>query len=264
MDLELDTPLTDSGAGRAVSESSFLSGPDAGARLREGLTRYKFLVLRGIGKAPEDAMRVLRLLGELVQHEKREEGVLNLDGSKDEAEVLRGQEYMPLHKDGLLMGIQVAYVGIFCARFRGVANGRTLLCDAQSAIAQLPDGLLDTLERRGIEARAVDTDYYLEGGASWYPLPAVVRRASGPSLNLGLPYAEGARPSWLVRVAGVDSEVSTRALAALEDVLMSERFLYRHEWAEGDLLLFDNHRMLHGREAYTGDRVLANLQVREE
>jgi alpha-ketoglutarate-dependent taurine dioxygenase len=33
-------------------------------------------------------------------------------------------------------------------------------------------------------------------------------------------------------------------------------------WNEGDLILLDNRRLLHGREAFRGERALANLQVR--
>ena len=48
----------------------------------------------------------------------------------------------------------------------------------------------------------------------------------------------------------------------MRSVLMSEKYCYYHEWEEGDLLLLDNQRTLHGREAFRGERALANLQVR--
>jgi alpha-ketoglutarate-dependent taurine dioxygenase len=42
---------------------------------------------------------------------------------------------------------------------------------------------------------------------------------------------------------------------------MDERYCYYHSWSEGDLLLLDNKRTLHGREAFKGQRSLANIQV---
>ena len=94
-----------------------------------------------------------------------EEGVRELDGSKDAEEVLRGQEYMPLHKDGLLMGLEVSWVGIWCERFRGVTDGRTHVCDSAGALDALSPALVQTLEQRGIEGVGVVAGY-LESAAN--------------------------------------------------------------------------------------------------
>lgn len=254
-------PLTASGAGRRLPANPDSPLP-ASARLRAWLDEHRFLVVSGAARDVDGARRWLARLGPPIEHERRADGVLELDGSKDDSEVLRGCAGMPLHKDGLLMGIDVPYVGIFCERFRDVEYGRTRICDAQSALEALPDELLTLLRTRGIEAQAVDTDYYLKEGGTWHPLPALIETPEGQSLNLGLPYDEGDRPSWRVRVAGVDPATSDAALAELRRVLHGPRFTYQHAWREGDLLLLANHRVLHGREPYRGDRVLANLQAR--
>jgi hypothetical protein len=246
-------PLTASGAGRRVAPRADSIPPD-GATLRAWLDEHRFLVVRDAARDVEGARAWLAQLGPLIEHERRKAGVLQLDGSKDASEVLRGCAGMPLHKDGLLMGLDVPFVGIFCERFRQVQDGRTRICDAQAALA--------LLRENGIEAQAVDTDYYLKEGGTWHPLPAVIDTPEGPSLNLGLPYDADDRPSWRVRIAGVDEPTSDEALGRLRAVLHDPRFTYRHAWSEGDLLLLANHRVLHGREPYRGDRALANLQAR--
>ena len=261
IDWESLPPLTQSGAGCALDWSVVAGDADSIRELQALLANRRFAVLHGVGSDVESAKAILRNLGPLVEHEKREDGVLSLDGSKDEEEVLRGQEYMPLHKDGLLMGISVQWVGIFCEVFRDVSNGRTFISDASCALDAIPRDVLEALEQYGIEAEAVDSDYYLKEAAKWHPLVAIEKRPAGVSLNLGLPYRAGTRPSWRVRIAKVAQLKSDQLLAELEAVLMASRYLYQHEWREGDLLLFDNQRVLHGRESYTGSRRLANLQV---
>jgi alpha-ketoglutarate-dependent taurine dioxygenase len=43
--------------------------------------------------------------------------------------------------------------------------------------------------------------------------------------------------------------------------LISEKYCYYHQWSEGELLLLDNRRALHGREPFKGQRSLVNIQV---
>lgn len=252
-----DAPLTRSGAGRRVSPDLL----EDSAALGDALAEHGFLVVHHGATNADDVRTILARLGEPVQHASRQEGVLELDGDRDETEVLRGREMMPLHKDGLLMGVDVAVVGIHCQVWRGVENGRTLVSDARSAWDAMDPEVLQLLERQGIEARAADEGYYLEGRGTWHPIEAIQRRPTGVSLAVGLPFPKGARASWHVRVAGVDSAASNAVFEHLEEVLLREEYVYRHEWAEGDLLLLNNHNVLHGREAFRGERALNNLQA---
>jgi len=200
-------------------------------------------------------------LGDLVEHEKRNDGVLELDGSHDEEEVLRGQEHMPLHKDGLLMGLEVNIVGIYCQRHRNVTDGRTFITDMKTAMRDMDSEHLKILETNGIEGQAVDTSYYFAEGGIWHPIPAISHLEDGKSLHMGFPYRDEERASWRVRVAGVSRSISDDILKSVEHILMNEPYIYYHAWKEGDMLLMDNQRVLHGREAYIGDRTLVNMQV---
>lgn len=260
-------PLTASGAGRLLqvtpdSETSRRFAATDGAALLESLLHaHRFLVVRSPGPSVRDARRWLGQLGPPIEHDRRRDGVLELDGGKDDSEVLRGCAGMPLHKDGLLMGIDVPYVGIHCERFRSVRGGRTRVCDAESALTELEPRVIQLLREHGVEGQAVDTDYYLKEGGTWHPLPAILETERGPSLNLGLPFEPDDRPSWRVRIPGLATADSDALLAELRAVLHRPRYTYLHDWREGDLLLLANHRVLHGREPYAGDRRLANLQA---
>jgi len=259
--IHFEGPLTASGKGRIID----LSGVDANELdsmdWQQVLRANGFLVLQNAGSRLEHARVIMSRLGNLVDHEKRNDGILELDGSKDEDEVLRGQEYMPLHKDGLLMGLEVNVVGIFCYRYRNVTDGRTFITDMKAAMKDMDPGHLEILESNGIEGQAVDTSYYIAKAGIWHPIPAISHLDDGWALHMGFPYKRDERASWRVRVAGVSQSTSDAILNSVEHVLMNEPYIYYHAWKEGDMLLMDNQRVLHGRESFTGDRTLVNMQV---
>lgn len=250
-------PLTGSGMGRVLETDE--PDPDGLAAL---IAEAGFVVLRGACRALGDANRVMSGLGPLVKHDKRKDGVLELDGTKDEEEVLRGREFMPLHADGLGMGIDVRIVGIFCQEFRSVRDGRTFVSDTAGALPALPAETRAVLAERGIELQPVDTSYYTIPGDRWHCVPAIVDGPRGPALSMGFPYRPGRRASWRARLPGLPAEESDQRLFELEALLLDPRYAYFHDWVEGDLLLIDNKSCLHGREAYEGQRTLHNLQVR--
>jgi alpha-ketoglutarate-dependent taurine dioxygenase len=49
----------------------------------------------------------------------------------------------------------------------------------------------------------------------------------------------------------------------MEDILEDKKYTYYHNWESGDLILFDNRTVLHGREAFEGERSLIQMQVKE-
>lgn len=48
-------------------------------------------------------------------------------------------------------------------------------------------------------------------------------------------------------------EEAYRALMALQGLLRQSRFALRFTYAPGDLVIFDNRRLLHARDAFEGD-----------
>ena len=64
-------------------------------------------------------------------------------------------------------------------------------------------------------------------------------------------------------IARIGDALSEAYFQTLEQILESPGFTYYHEWSPGDLILFDNRTVLHGREAYEGHRSLVQMQVKE-
>lgn len=250
-------PLVPCGRGARITDRRFCDVPVE--EIRALLERYRWLAFTDNPVTVPEVRGHLGKLGELVENERRDQGVLKIDGAKKD-EVLLGEGFMPLHKDGALMGTSVAMVAICCVRHREVRGGRTFITDIERAIEDVPSEVLDIIRERGIEAKPVDR-YYLKASDQWYPIRGFIEVAGKSYLNTGFPYRPGEKASWLMRVPGVDEEKMQEMFDVMRAAMMDARYCYHHEWTEGDVLLLDNLRTLHGREAFEGDRHLANVQV---
>jgi (5R)-carbapenem-3-carboxylate synthase len=251
-------PLTPSGRGARITDRRFvdLSVDEIHALVE----RYQWLAFVGTKLAEEAVLAHLGKFGRLVENDRRKRGVLKLDGSKRD-EVLLGSGFMPLHRDGALMGTNVALVGIYCVEYRDVTSGgRTFISDIESATKEIPTEWLDLLRERGIEGRPVDA-YYVKPSDTWHPIAGFLDVGGKSYLNVGFPYRPGEQASWLVRIPGVDDARCQAIFESMRKVYMDPKYCYYHSWNEGELLLLDNLRTLHGREAFQGQRSLSNIQV---
>ena len=255
--------LTRSGAGLLI-EPAGIDRPDIVAHIEGLIERHGFLVLKGALRSVSDAVEFMGQFGPINEASTRKDGAVMVE-DQDGAEVFRSRSALPLHKDGVLTGLDVLLVGIYCVSFEQVTGGRTYISDAMRALAGVPAEYVSILRENGLEGMAVDnTGYYRrEYEGAWHPFPAFKGKpGKEKTLNIGLPAAQGEPASWLVRVANVDPPLSDRILASLRSCLLNAEYTYFHDWAEGDILLMDNYQVLHGREAWNGrKRQLANIQV---
>jgi (5R)-carbapenem-3-carboxylate synthase len=251
-------PLTPSGRGAMITDRRVTDF--SVEEIRELIAAYQWLAFKGNPVAEDEVIAYLGRFGGLVQNDRRKGAVLKIDGSQKD-EVLLGEGFMPLHRDGALMGTNVALVGIFCAEYKNVTGGaRTFVSDIDGAMKELPADVLELIREKGIEGRPVDR-YYTKASDKWHWIPGFIDVGGKSFLNVGFPYRPGEKASWLVRIPGVEDERCQAMFEQMRSVLMDERYCYYHSWSEGDLLLLDNKRTLHGREAFKGQRSLANIQV---
>ena len=113
-------PHTPSGRGATIADRSFLDF--SVQELDELIDTYQWLVFKRHPLSVSDVFGHLGKFGRLVQNDRRQNGVLKLDGSKKE-EVLLGEGFMPFHRDGPLMGNDIALVGICCVEYKNVTGG---------------------------------------------------------------------------------------------------------------------------------------------
>ena len=257
-------PLIPSGAGRLLLPDGRATD-ELAAEAAQLVRDHLFVVIPGLTNELDEALSFLRKFGPLNEIEVRDKGVLTLDARDDE--VLRSKDALPLHKDGLLTNVDARLVGIYCVDFQNVEGGRTYISDWTQAISGIPDAYLTILRENGFEGMAVDdTGYYQKESAKWHHFPAFIVNGDGEvCLHIGLPHKDGETEGWRVRIPGVPEELSDKILRTMIDVFEEKDHTYFHAWSEGDMLLFDNYKVLHGREAYRGGpRLLANIQVLSE
>ncbi|MFJ7768054.1 TauD/TfdA family dioxygenase [Streptomyces sp. NPDC097107] len=190
--------------------------------------------------------------------------ILHLDGTREEGKVITGRGGLPLHTDGVLLGTQVDLIVLYAAEARVQQDGATLVCDQITAWRELPDHLREVLDRGHLEYMATERGYFTNVPEGWYRIPTFRDYGRVTSLNLALPFqADEALASWNVRVPDVPAEESEQFFADLRAHLLSDRYLHEHRWSEGDLVVIDNQRTLHGRRglADSASRKLLRGQV---
>src|SRR5687768_14451937 len=98
----------------AVQEYETLTGSGRGARItdrkatdfsvdeiRELIARYQWLAFKGHPVTPDEAIPWLGQFGTLTDNDRRQNNILKIDASKkDQGEVLLGNGFLPLHRDG--------------------------------------------------------------------------------------------------------------------------------------------------------------------
>jgi len=122
----------------------------------ELIDNYQWLVFKRHRLDVSDVVGHLSKFGRLVRNDRRQNGVLKLDGSKKE-EVLLGEGFMPFHRDGPLMGNDIALVGICCVEYKNVTgSARTFVSDIANAIKEVQPAMLNVIREKGIAIKPVD------------------------------------------------------------------------------------------------------------
>lgn len=257
--------LTPSGLGRELSVDGDAAAVRAAA-LHTGL-----VLARRQEFDEESFRRFLEALGDTITYEDEAAAVgygfsdvLHLDGNRDEGKVITGRGGLPLHTDGVLLGTQVDLIVLYAAQVRDLGGaGATMVCDQITAWREMPEHLREVLQRGHLEYTATERGYFTTVPEGRFAIPTFRDYGRIRSLNLALPFDDGADRSWTAHVPEVSEEESQRFFDDLAAFLSQDRYLYRHRWEEGDLVVIDNQRTLHGRRglAPDGARVLLRGQV---
>lgn len=66
-----------------------------------------------------------------------------------------------------------------------------------------------------------------------------------------------------MKVAGISKELEFELINRLQDKIYAKKFCYRHKWQNEDLLIADNHALIHGRTAFkeTTSRHILRVQI---
>lgn len=232
-----------------------LVGGGAADIIRGTLERRGVVFFRGLDISDKQQVAIARTLGTIVANEG-EEGIykISLDTSVNQrAEYLKGSMFW--HFDGslqpspnlatLLRAVTLSQIG-----------GETEFCNTYAAYDDLPQPEKEAIADLRVVHSAERSQYYVtpemshEEIAFWQKSPTkscpiVWTHQSGrKSLLLGATadYVEGLRV-----------EESRALLARLRDWATQPKYVFRHRWQPGDLVIWDNTGTMHRVLPYSAD-----------
>jgi alpha-ketoglutarate-dependent taurine dioxygenase len=143
---------------------------------------------------------------------------------------LPGDGELPFHWDGMYQPVVPELQILHCARADDTGHGaRTLFCHT----TRLLDGLEPPVRQRWQQitvAYPIPTD---EPGTAVSPLVVPHPLTGAPTVRFH-----------------EQADAGRALLDELHTALRDPRYLYAHAWLPGDLLIADNHTLLHGREPF--------------
>ena len=145
-------------------------------------------------------------------------------------------------------------------------GGDTWFCSMRAALAKMPHALVDRVQHLDIKHDGTyDSGGYLRKGLTAVDDP---RRSPGTPHPIVIQHPEsGQQALYLGRrrnayIVGLSLEESERLLDELWSY--AETAVYRHRWALGDLVLWDNRTTMHRRDAFDprSRRVMHRTQIK--
>ena len=225
-----------------------------GSALRRHLLERGVLVFKRIGLSDAQQVRLAGLIGTV-----RDEGVdgiykIALDPTVNKAgEYLKGSFLW--HMDGTHDDIPV-FAALLSARRLSQVGGETEFANAYRAWEELPD----TMKQRLEGLRVVHSVEHSMTQAGIDPTPANLanwRSRGTKTHNLVWTHRSGRRSLVIgchaSHVVGMDPAQGRALIRELIDWTTQPRFVYRHTWDVGDLLIWDNTGVLHRAEPYPLD-----------
>ena len=219
----------------------------APAQVHAWVAEHRVLVVRGIASLPKrDLPAAARSLGPLLAFSF---GAVNeLVPAQDATNYLYTTHEVPLHWDGAFLGDVPRYLFFHCVDAPEVVSGETLFVDTSRVWARAD---VATRDRWRSLRFAYETDAVAHYGGRF--VARVV--AQHPFTNeTVLRFAEPVDDLNPVTVAaeGLDPLASARMITELRAALAADEVVLAHAWRAGDVVVADNHALLHGRRAFRG------------
>lgn len=245
---------------------TLLSGKLSG-EIRALLEQRGVIAFREINLTDAQQVAFTKSLGTIVEEGQGSVTKITMDPTEnDKAGYLRGAFYW--HIDGTMQDVPVL-ASIMSARRLSAIGGETEFCNTYAAYDDLPQQEKLELEHIRVVHSLEATQRYVYPEPSyemlqgWHryadnELPLVWKHRSGrKSLVIG---------STTSHVVGMERRASAALLCHLREWATQPRFVYRHRWTIGDLVIWDNTGTMHRALAYPLDsgRMMHRTKLRGE
>ncbi|AJE86735.1 Taurine catabolism dioxygenase TauD/TfdA [Streptomyces albus] len=220
--------------------------------LRELVRTHRLVLLRGyeVPAEAEELAAWCRQWGEVMSWPFGD--VLELREAQDPTDHIFDCSSVPFHWDGMYKPFVPEFQVFHCLRAPGPEDGgATTFCDTVRLLDETDPELLDRWRQVTVTYRIGQVVHY--GGKAVSPLLVEHPVSGAPTLRFNAPPPEE-EPDFLNRpaheFAGVGAEDVPELLAGLRAALTDPRWSLAHAWQDGDVVLADNHALLHGRERF--------------
>lgn len=173
--------------------------------------------------------------------------VMDLKVEKSPKNYLFSSEDVPFHWDGAFHKVPDALVFNCIEAPAADAGGETLFSHTQQIYAKASEDERALWERLRLTYQTEKLAHY--GGTFTTPLVARHPHDDTPILRIAEPVATDLNPVRM-SVEGLVAEEADSLIGQLIRSLYAPEHCYVHQWEKGDLLLADNHALVHGRRAF--------------
>lgn len=187
--------------------------------------------------------------------------VMELKVEEASPNYLFSRQEVPFHWDGVFFEVPSVLIFQCLEAPSPEAGGETLFSDARRLYSTLSDEQRRSWAKARVTYRTQKLAHY--GGEATFALfgqhpnthSTVVRFAESVSTDKNPVTAE---------ITGVSSQVAQEIVDYFTDALYHQDNCYTHTWQRGDLILADNHSLLHGRRAFlaSSPRHIRRVQLR--
>ncbi|MCO6419533.1 TauD/TfdA family dioxygenase [Siccirubricoccus sp. KC 17139] len=229
------------------------------AAFREALHRYGVVLIRGVANDPAAQVAFSRRLGPLEHHAAAKAVhplhpeifcVGNYRGEGITANFARGVEQW--HADSSYREVP-SLASLFYGAICPPEGGETCFLDAVTAYAELPEALKAELEGKiGVHDLGTLSEWNHRHTPDRLPMTQEARRRWPPVPHplVKTHPVTGKRtlficPAVISHVEGMSAEAGRALIEAVMQHATQERYIYRHQWREGDLVAWDNRATLH-------------------
>jgi len=212
-------------------------------QLKDLVARHRIVVLRGAqNPEQEEMLDYCRQLGEILEWQF---GAVNeLKASSEAKNYLYTPAAVPYHWDGAFVGKIPHYIFFHCQQAPDPeAGGETTFCDTTQVWRDASEVDRQLWSRCSVTYSTAKVVHY--GGSFTSPLVST-HPQSGETV---LRYAEPVRDLNPVTLEFQPPETAVLE-GRLQELLYRPAYMYAHSWRTGDIVIADNHALLHGRNAY--------------
>lgn len=180
--------------------------------------------------------------------------VMELEAAEDPKNYLFSRQAVPLHWDGAFYQVP-SYLVFNCIQAPPRAlGGETFFTDTQAIVKDMKESV-EEAEQKELELWSHTSLFYHTEKKAHYGGSFKTRmiekhpKTGDAILRFAEPVETHLNPVRL-SIEGPAARKSEEFIDRVKSKLYSEKYHYVHHWQEGDLLIADNHSLLHGRNPF--------------